>query len=306
MTLTPHRELRYYLFALRTGLANLRTSRFRLGVRKTIGRIAQPIHGPTRFPEYYWFECAIQAHLATLSPGWRATVLDVGSPKMFGMYLALHAEAALTLTDINDADVDEYRMMWSSRAAEAKRPVVFARQEVRSLAYADDAFDIVYAMSVVEHVDGEDGDSRGVRELLRVLKPGGLLVLSVPYGASYAEQARIGFAHASHKTGDRAACFFQRIYDRQALEKRILGSLPELAHVEFTTVLRRNLGLGRTFGSLSETVRGMLGVLNPVVSMAINRSCAGLCEPRPAQYGPLHNAGDMYEDVILVGRKARV
>ena len=45
------------------------------------------------------------------------------------------------------------------------------------LPFSDGAFDSVYALDVLEHVDDEE---QFARELLRVLKPGGRLLLSTP------------------------------------------------------------------------------------------------------------------------------
>ncbi len=49
--------------------------------------------------------------------------------------------------------------------------------EITALPFADRAFDLVVACDVVEHVDD---DRRAFAELARVLRPGGVLVFSVP------------------------------------------------------------------------------------------------------------------------------
>src|ERR1700689_425333 len=49
--------------------------------------------------------------------------------------------------------------------------------EVCALPFADAAFDLVCALDIVEHVDDDDG---ALRELSRVTKPGGALVISAP------------------------------------------------------------------------------------------------------------------------------
>jgi len=46
-----------------------------------------------------------------------------------------------------------------------------------SLPFSDGAFDMVFALDVIEHLDD---DEAGLREFLRVLKPGGKLVVTVP------------------------------------------------------------------------------------------------------------------------------
>jgi SAM-dependent methyltransferase len=49
--------------------------------------------------------------------------------------------------------------------------------QISSLPFADGAFDLVCALDIVEHVDDDDA---ALRELSRVAKPGGVLVISAP------------------------------------------------------------------------------------------------------------------------------
>ncbi len=49
--------------------------------------------------------------------------------------------------------------------------------EVTSLPFASDAFDLVCALDIIEHVDDDDG---ALSELVRVAKPGGTLLISTP------------------------------------------------------------------------------------------------------------------------------
>jgi SAM-dependent methyltransferase len=291
------------MFGLRAGMVNLITNGLRLGARKTIGKITQPINAYSRFPEYYWFEAAVREHFLTVPADLQPKVLDVGSPKMLGLYLGVNTRAELTLTDISDLNVDEYRLMWRGLEGKAKGKVMFSLADARSLEFGDAEFDVVYSMSVIEHIEGEEGDSRAIRELLRVLKPGGLLVLSVPFGNKYVEQKRIGFSGAARKTGDREAYFFQRIYGEAAFQKRILEHAVELEHVNLITVSRQSRWMSRAFGLLGENVRGALGFMNPLLSLAINRSRQGMNSGLAGDYGEFHTARDVYGDLIMTGRK---
>ena len=160
MSLFPHREARYYSFALRAGVANLLSNGFLLGAKKTIGKITQPINAYSRFPEYYWFDSAVRRRLLTVPTGTRLKVLDVGSPKMLGLYLGVNTTAELILTDISELNVDEYQVMWRGLEGKAKGKIMFSLADARSLQFRDAEFDVVYSMSVVEHIEGEDGDSR--------------------------------------------------------------------------------------------------------------------------------------------------
>ena len=165
------RETHYYSFALWLGIRNLMRNGFSLGVRKTIGKIAQPINSYSRFPEYYWMDRAIRNYANTSSPSERLRILDVGSPKCFGLYLAHTLPIAIEMTDISALNVDEYKTMWRAIELGAQGTATFSLQDARSLEYDTNCFDIVYSMSVIEHIDGPDGEREGIRELLRVLNP---------------------------------------------------------------------------------------------------------------------------------------
>jgi SAM-dependent methyltransferase len=49
--------------------------------------------------------------------------------------------------------------------------------EIGALPFADDVFDLVCALDIIEHVDDDDG---ALSELSRVAKPGGILLISTP------------------------------------------------------------------------------------------------------------------------------
>src|SRR5579859_6629484 len=303
MSFFHHSELTYYFFGLRAGLTNLFSNGLRLGAKKTAGKILQPDNSYTRFPEYYWFDRAIASHFAALPLGTRASVLDVGSPKLLGLYLGVKTAAELTLTDISELNIDEYKVIWQALNKRARGSVDFLLQDARRLQFPGASFDVVYSMSVLEHIEGEGGDSAALGEFLRVLKPGGLLVLSVPFGSSYIEQKRVGFSGAARKTGDKKVYFFQRIYDPAAFQQRIVRRLSGVNDVQVTTVQRTRPWISRAFGGLGENVRGLFGALNPILSAMGNRSVEGV-RPFHTRYGEFHSAKDIYGDLILTARKS--
>ena len=303
MSLFPHGELRYYSFGLKAGLSNLLHNGFALGLKRTVGKISQPIHSYTRFPEYRLFDNAISKHITAVTAGTKARILDVGSPKMLGLYLASRADVEITLTDISPLNVDEYRTMWQSLSRKAKGKAIFQLQDARALKLDSSQYDVVYSMSVIEHVEGASGDSDAVREMVRVLKPGGLLLISVPCGPRYMEQNIVGVSGAVVQTGDDKPYFFQRIYDGAAFRSRVVAATTGLHLHSFSTVWRKNIWMHRAFARCGENVRGALGFLNPVLSCAANQACDGLKTNFFANYGPLHSSSDIYGDLIMTGVK---
>jgi SAM-dependent methyltransferase len=57
----------------------------------------------------------------------------------------------------------------------------FMRMDGRQLEFADGTFDISYSLSSIEHFGGFEGAAQTMREMARVLKPGGILALATEY-----------------------------------------------------------------------------------------------------------------------------
>jgi SAM-dependent methyltransferase len=79
----------------------------------------------------------------------------------------------------------------------------------------------VFSISVLEHIP-DNGDSDAMREIARVLKPGGVATLTVPFAASglrdefvdgpvYEREQRVG------------PTFYQRHYDAAAVQERLVA-----------------------------------------------------------------------------------
>jgi hypothetical protein len=59
--------------------------------------------------------------------------------------------------------------------------LTFMRMDGRHLEFADATFDIAYSLSSIEHFGGMEGAVATLREMTRVLKPGGVLALATEY-----------------------------------------------------------------------------------------------------------------------------
>lgn len=295
-------EAKYYRFGLRMGVANLFRNGLRLGAKKTLGKLLQPINSYTRFPEYYFLGREIERHLRGFASENSARVLDVGSPKCFGLYLASHCNVEIHLTDVHGPAVDEAQILWEGIAKGAKGKTILSVQDARKLGYPAEHFDIVYSMSVIEHIEGETGDSESMREMLRVLKPGGLLLVTVPFGEKYVEQGRIGFQGAAIETECREQFFFQRVYTADAAQKRIIDAAAKADLRSLITVSRRTGLISSLYCRLGSGLRGALGFLNPILSAALNESGDGILSVL-GEYGDLHSPRDIYGDLVLAWKK---
>ncbi len=64
--------------------------------------------------------------------------------------------------------------------ADLDSPIADVKMDIHDIQYPNDSFDVIFCNHVLEHVDD---DKQCMRELCRVLKPGGLAIMQVPYKA---------------------------------------------------------------------------------------------------------------------------
>jgi SAM-dependent methyltransferase len=65
-------------------------------------------------------------------------------------------------------------------SADLSSPTAMVRMDITDIQYPDASFDVIYCSHVLEHVSD---DQRAMRELHRVLQPGGWAILQVPISA---------------------------------------------------------------------------------------------------------------------------
>jgi ubiquinone/menaquinone biosynthesis C-methylase UbiE len=131
---------------------------------------------PFRRLEYSF---ALDALLRHLRPGDR--YLDAGC----GVTPFAHAMAGWQVeADACDADG---RLIEGMRASRPERiydtVVTYARQDLRETSFPDASFDAISCISVLEHVPAPD-DQRVIHELMRILKPRGILVMTLDFTPS--------------------------------------------------------------------------------------------------------------------------
>ena len=157
-------------------LQNLDAANRQGRVPDTLPEIAQYLEvcrWPFRKLEYAF---ALDALLRHLQPGSR--YLDAGS----GVTPLAHAVASRGVqADACDAQarlIDELRRFEPEKIYASQ--VTYTAQDLTALSFPDETFDAVSCISVLEHIPAP-ADQRALRELMRVLKPGGLLVLTVDF-----------------------------------------------------------------------------------------------------------------------------
>jgi SAM-dependent methyltransferase len=154
-------------------------------------------------------------------------VLDVSSPKLPSLILGRHAEIWAT-------DLDDPLLMsrWKVTADALGLDRYHAQYEdACRLSFADASFDLVYSISVIEHIPA-NGDAAALREFARVLRPGGKIIVEVPYRHQFAEIVQ----HYDSKGAPlETPRFYERYYDAAAVRDRLRA--PEGTSIEQLWIL---------------------------------------------------------------------
>jgi SAM-dependent methyltransferase len=180
-------------------------------LREAVVRIVVPLD-PSRYLELP----ETQRELAA-QPGER--VLDLASPKLLALALA-RAGAEVLSVDQLESEIEAWRKL---TAGEPR--LELETGDGRALRFDDASFDAAYSVSVLEHIP-EPGDEEALRELARVTRPGGRVVITLPYARAYREDWRDAPAYADQGGAD-GRHFFQRWYDN-ARVARLVASAPAL------------------------------------------------------------------------------
>ena len=195
-------------------LVGLRTIRKEpmLGIK----RLALPIsYWRSREFAYVWRQIDLSAP---------AHVLDLGSPKDLAVMLARHRGYRVVATDIlpDAVALSERYARAQGLAGDGSGRVRSEVQDGRALTYPDDHFDAAFSVSVLEHIP-DRGDSFAIQELIRVVRPGGVVVITVPFDLEYRETFFDGPVYERKQSGSEPV-FFERHYDMRGLAQRLLRS----------------------------------------------------------------------------------
>jgi len=115
---------------------------------------------------------------------------------------------------------------WENNLSKVKN-IKLEKCNMEVLPYKDNSFDKVVCISAIEHVDK---DRQAVEEMMRVLKPGGLLLLTTEYNQNMA-----------NKVVDIDGTFY-RIYNRDEIDTltngfEVAAIVPQASHTDtYTTI----------------------------------------------------------------------
>jgi SAM-dependent methyltransferase len=138
---------------------------------------------------------------AHVPPGGKVLEAGAGSGRWIKALHDLGYDA--TGIELSRGDVDRFRAAWPT--------IPFDNGDIENMPYADAGFDAILSLGVIEHL--MRGPERAMAEMRRVIKPGGVLLLTVPH-------ANVSFVVERMKDA-----ILHRVYSSRTL-RRWLGKRP--------------------------------------------------------------------------------
>ena len=212
--------LKIYVCGILTGLFSLLKGKIVIGLK----RILLPV-GYWRYPIFcYAYKQCLKMFK---TKGEDIKILDIGSPKLLALYLAINHNCRVYATDLQDEEIwNMWQVYWNCWPKDFKKGrYITEYQDGRNLPYPNEYFDIVFSISVLEHIPNQ-GDSQTMKEIQRVLKKGGIAIIELPYSL----KAYDTFLHQDvyERKFEGKPVFYERHYDEETLYKRIINPASQL------------------------------------------------------------------------------
>jgi ubiquinone/menaquinone biosynthesis C-methylase UbiE len=144
---------------------------------KVIAEQERALPGNEEFAENGWFRIMLGRYLFAVSLCRDKSVLDTCCGLGWGAYLISSFTKEITGIDICAEAIAFSQQQWNA-------PNLICRQgDALSMPFDDNSFDVVLAFEALEHFSRADGE-RYIKEMMRVLKPGGSIVASSSFPPS--------------------------------------------------------------------------------------------------------------------------
>ncbi|BAY20313.1 hypothetical protein NIES2100_00540 [Calothrix sp. NIES-2100] len=145
-------------------------------------------------------------------------ILDVSSPKLLALYYSLSGYTNVVAADLENYFVNDFEIFKQEVGLNIETKVFDA---TKIIPYPENYFDKIFSISVLEHIP-YNGDTEALKQILRVLKPGGIAVITLPAFSNYVEEwiSSKSFYWKSATNAD-GAVFYQRRYDLESIHSRL-------------------------------------------------------------------------------------
>lgn len=177
---------------------------------------------PVSIVRYFEYDFALRNFLSSSLT--RNQILDISSPYLFGFYLASSFGGEYNYINPDKTDLSlvkkyssklKFTMKYSADSADATK-----------LSFSDNSFSHIISISVIEHINGT-GDSEAIKEMWRVLKPNGILILTFPVAKVFEEEFSDKDTYGLNVKQVKEKFFFQRVYDENSIKERLLDKIKD-------------------------------------------------------------------------------
>ena len=191
-------------------------------MRFVLGNLfTSPIRRTRHFREWFFMPMnyarimEIPLTLLLLNAKKKDLILDVSSPKLLSLFFALNRFENVVAADLEDYFVEDFETYMQHNLLSIKTMTFDA---ARQIPYPSSHFDKIFSISVLEHIP-YNGDTLALQEMLRVLKPSGTIVITLPAFTHYVEEWMVGKPYWQSVQNEGNETFFQRRYDEETLRK---------------------------------------------------------------------------------------
>lgn len=142
---------------------------------------------------------------------------DIASPRLFSFWVASERpEVTIDLLNPDEADTELSKTMATALKQPRVRPVPRPVDRLEK----ESGYDVIWSISVVEHIGGPYDDTDAIGMMIAALRPGGHLLLTVPVDRKHHDEYRAGDPYGTQHE-DHGRFFFQRLYDEGSARSRL-------------------------------------------------------------------------------------
>lgn len=215
--------IKFHLFIVRKALIAL--IKKRISFNEAYYLLINPIDSFRYFEFYYGYQ-----FIKKLST---KEVLDISSPRFFSAYLLnkFKIESSILLNpDKNDIELTKILFDKLSIKANCQ----YLNQLIENVSFDNSRFDLVYSISVLEHIPLENID-KIINLIIEILKPDGYFLMSIPISKNSFEEYIDFNEYELHSPSENGFYFGQRFHDESLIYELFYKKLGNPVAVKLIT-----------------------------------------------------------------------
>lgn len=292
----------YYYFGKKLAKQVLKKSIKRMGYQRAWTKVFSPVTDWSRFAEFFFTAQILNENLND-----RDSVLDIGSPKLFPIWLSTKKNINIKCTDIWDYAVSEYSDFWNVIRSKHKSTLTFETADLLDLKYADNEFDAIFSISTIEHALDDNWKDTIPKNLSRILKNNKIVVITTPFGSKNVIQYKDNLGWSNKYLEGINKNFFMRIINKQELDKFLKNAEKYGLYLEKLYTVNYSAGLfSKLIRHLPVHLFVLFGFLYPRFAVQNYNLKTGAHAAENENYDEIWKPNIITSDIILVLRKKSI